>query len=80
MSKFNTSQVKNIIREQVGFERQFINPISVQCNSWGAMTEIYFEVKGIYYTIRPVGESVEISFAEPMEAEPTEATEETANA
>lgn len=87
MGKINTAHAKNIIREQVGFERQFINVLDVTTNAWGAVEKIYFEVKGIFYTIEPdgIGGAI-ISFAdapeepENAEAEEAEATDETGNA
>ena len=84
MSKFNANHAKNIIREQVGFERKFINVLEVETNEWGAVEGIFFEVKGIYYNIEPdsLGGAI-LSFAdspaytEPTEAEETEPTEPT---
>lgn len=84
-------EIKNIIRELVGFERQYIEPINWEQTRFGGISEIYFKVKDFYYVLNiGADETFTLSFADeptpadgkPEQEAPTEAlaTEETANA
>lgn len=80
-------EIKNIIRELVGFERQYINPIDWEQTRFGGISKIYFQVKDFFYVLSlNADETYELSFADApsfINEEATEeapATEETANA
>ena len=78
-------EIKNIIRELVGFERQFINPIDWDQTRFGGISKIYFQAKDFFYVLSlNTDETFELSFADApsytVEADETEPTEETVNA
>lgn len=58
----NVNELKNIIYNEIGFERKSIEVLSQKNNRFGGLEEVIFKVKNEGYILKPNGDGIFFDF------------------